>query len=136
MHFQQDDVTSLKFLNMTTLSDEQCRRRLMTSAYYSTFGNDTICAYSGRFAHSPCNGDSGGPLVFDGRVIGLTVKGVDCSSGPYGEILHLCHCWRTHTEGVVTVASSMYSTTSDRFTTHTHAFLRFRSICAFTSGLK
>lgn len=71
---------------MTTLSNEQCRRRLMTSEFYSTFGNDIICVYSGRYEHSTCLGDSGSPLVFDGRVIGLTTVGVGCSSGPYGEI--------------------------------------------------
>lgn len=78
----QDEITNLKFLNMNTLSNPDCRIRFppVTPQPPPVHDWDTICAFSGKDEHGICSGDSGGPLVAENRLIGLTSWAFGCGS--------------------------------------------------------
>lgn len=73
----QDDIRGLKFINMFTLTNAQCRARFLaeTNRPAPVTDWDTICAFSGNEGHGICSTDSGGALVFESRIIGITSWG-------------------------------------------------------------
>ncbi|KAK9730712.1 Trypsin [Popillia japonica] len=65
-----DIPTNLKYLNTSTLTNQQCSA-FWTVEYSSSV---EICAFTAE-GHDPCTADSGGPLVANGKQIGVVSWG-------------------------------------------------------------
>lgn len=79
----------LRYLNLTTVTNDECRQRIRNSGSpgVPVHDNDTLCAFSGIHGHGICDGENtGGPLVFGDELIGLITWTSDCKSGPNGEV--------------------------------------------------
>lgn len=70
---------NLQWLNVQTLSNDDCRSRHTAGNAVSVFDN-TICTFT-QSGEGMCMGDSGGPLVLNERVIGAVSWGIACARG-------------------------------------------------------
>lgn len=70
---------NLQFLNVQTLTNEECRNRHSAGNAVSVFDN-TICTFTQQ-GQGMCMGDSGGPLVSGDSVIGAVSWGIACARG-------------------------------------------------------
>lgn len=68
---------NLQFLNLRTISYEDCRARLSPNPVYES----QVCAFT-AYGQGACHGDSGGPLVnLRNTLVGLVSWGIPCGSG-------------------------------------------------------
>lgn len=71
--------THLQFLNINTLSNDECRSRLSASQA-AQIHNSTLCTLRER-GRGACFGDSGSPVTVQGQVVGVVSWGVPCARG-------------------------------------------------------
>lgn len=76
-----DDIKSLKFIEMETMTNDQCRMNLISKPHKPLICNNVICAYSGKIGTGSCDGDSGAPLVFNNTLIGILTWEYGCAEG-------------------------------------------------------
>lgn len=75
---QEDYPEMLQFVELTTMSDEECKIKFnVTEEIY----DDNLCTF--QLNRGACYGDSGGPFTVNGELVGLVSKGVNdrCDSG-------------------------------------------------------
>lgn len=68
---------SLQFLNVNTLTTNDCRAKVPEPAVVHA---NTICAL-GATGSGICSGDYGGPLVANGQLIGISSVRFNCAAG-------------------------------------------------------
>lgn len=73
----QDGYTGLKYANVTTITNNQCKK----SFARGLVKDEMVCAYSGRLGIGACLGDSGGPLISDNKLIGIVSFARICALG-------------------------------------------------------
>uniref|UniRef100_A0A336LKX8 CSON006987 protein n=1 Tax=Culicoides sonorensis TaxID=179676 RepID=A0A336LKX8_CULSO len=71
----------LQYLNVTVMSNENCRKAHAISKRSKFIYDNVICTQNERNKKGTCNGDSGGPLVINGTLIGIVSWGVRCAIG-------------------------------------------------------
>lgn len=76
----QDDARVLKFVQLNTISNMDCRRAF-ADLNVPIFNNGTLCAASDKRATGICSGDSGGPLVHNNKLIGVASWAKGCAEG-------------------------------------------------------
>lgn len=70
----------LQYLNVTTITNANCRSRFDASQESKVF-NNKICTLPLSQGQGACMGDSGGALVANGVAIGVVSWGVPCGTG-------------------------------------------------------
>ncbi|XP_050075369.1 chymotrypsin-2 [Anopheles maculipalpis] len=69
--------TLLQSLNVVTLSNEDCKKKMGNPANVDV---GHVCTLT-KAGEGACNGDSGGPLVYEGKLVGVVNFGVPCGLG-------------------------------------------------------
>lgn len=83
----QETVENLKYIDVNTLSNDDCRKRHENVRFYRPAVHDFshLCAFSGQVGMGTCIGDTGGALVHENRLIGIgswrVVGRSDCANG-------------------------------------------------------
>lgn len=83
---RQDNIETLKFIKMTTLTNVDCINRFAKfNKRPVPVRDETLCVYSGQKRHGICTGDSGGPLASEHKLIGISSWSLqgwnDCALG-------------------------------------------------------
>uniref|UniRef100_A0A336MEC4 CSON014216 protein n=1 Tax=Culicoides sonorensis TaxID=179676 RepID=A0A336MEC4_CULSO len=71
---------NLRMLNVTTITNEDCRNAHTAGGMGNVIIENVICANT-TTSQGMCNGDAGGPMVKDDKLIGLVSWGVPCARG-------------------------------------------------------
>ena len=68
-------------INLTVISNLECRRRLLPIPAFSLLINDNIfCTFMGR-GTGLCSGDSGSGVVMNGQLVGVASNAIPCANG-------------------------------------------------------
>lgn len=77
----QDDISSLKFIKLETISNVNCIAALGRVKTNPPVYSTTLCAYSGQYITGICDGDSGGGLFYNNQLVGITTWAWTCGAG-------------------------------------------------------
>lgn len=74
IHFRQGGAPVLKFIDLHTLSNAECRRQFAetTEQVVPAEDSQTLCAVSGIVYHGMCH-NNGSPLTFENKLIGINI---------------------------------------------------------------
>lgn len=72
--------THLQYLNVTTISNDECLHRHVGNHQRAGVYKGTLCALS-KGRRGACNGDRGSALVSNNQVIGVVSWFVECGRG-------------------------------------------------------
>lgn len=66
---------------MDTMTNDQCRMKLISKPRKPLICGNVMCAYSGAVGNGCCDGDSGAPLVFNKTLVGILSWENGCGEG-------------------------------------------------------